>query len=247
MRRTVGVTWEAEVLGTASTVVSKVLALLGQGGPFMFILLGLSIVGLTIILAKFWQFRSRRVGRRRYIGPILQTWHSRDRAAAIDMIARERGPVARVMHAAMHGATRMQIDRGTLGDEIQRIARDQLAAIDSGMRGLELMAFLAPLFGFFGTILALMGIGVGGEAGFEAALISTAAGLAISIVITVFYYLFDRRIERERATMESALSQILSAPARPPSSRRAAEEPEYDEEEYEEYEEDEGYYEPEFR
>jgi biopolymer transport protein ExbB/TolQ len=122
------------------------------------------------------------------------------------------------------------------------------------MRGLELIAFLAPLFGFFGTVLALMGIGVGGEAGFEAALISTAAGLAISIVITVFYYLFDRRIERERATMESALSQILSAPARPPSSRReparrAAEEPEYEEPEYEEeeYEEDEGYYEPEFR
>jgi biopolymer transport protein ExbB len=194
------------------------------------------------------------VGRRKFIGPILQTWHSRDRAAAIDMIARERGPVARVMHAAMHGATRMQIDRGTLGDEIQRIARDQLAAIDSGMRGLELIAFLAPLFGFFGTVLALMGIGVGGEAGFEAALISTAAGLAISIVITVFYYLFDRRIERERATMESALSQILSAPARSPSSRReparrAAEEPEYEEPEYEEeeYEEDEGYYEPEFR
>lgn len=243
------------MLGTASTVVSKVLALLGQGGPFMFILLGLSIVALTIILAKFWQFRSRRVGRHRFIGPILQTWHSRDRAAAIDMIARERGPVARVMHAAMHGATRMQIDRGTLGDEVQRIAREQLAAIDSGMRGLELIAFLAPLFGFFGTILALMGIGLGGESGFEAALISSAGGLAISILITVFYYLFDRRIEGERATMESALSQILSAPARPASSRReparrAAEEPEYEEEEYEdyeEYEEDEGYYEPEFR
>lgn len=243
------------MLGTASTVVSKVLALLGQGGPFMFVLLGLSIIGLTIILVKFWQFRSRRVGRRKFIGPILQTWHSRDRAAAIDMIARERGPVARVMHAAMHGATRMQIDRGTLGDEIQRIAREQLAAIDSGMRGLELVAFLAPLFGFLGTVLALMGIGIGSAAGFEAALISTAAGLAISIFITVFYYLLDRRIERERATMETALSQILAAPARPASSRREPArrqpvEPEYEEdeyEEYEEYEEDEGYYEPEFR
>jgi biopolymer transport protein ExbB/TolQ len=153
------------------------------------------------------------------------------------------------MHAAMHGAARMQIDRGTLGDEIQRIAREQLGAIDSGMRGLELVAFLAPLFGFFGTILALMGIGIGSDAGFEAALISSAAGLAISIVVTVFYYLFDRRIERERATMETALSQILSAPGRTASShrepaRRGTEEPEY---EVEEYEEDEGYYEPEFR
>lgn len=132
------------MLGTSSTVVPKIFSLIGQGGPFMFVLLGLSVIALTIVIAKLWQFRTRRVGRRRFIAPILQTWNSRDRAAAIDMIARERGPVARVMHAAMHGATRMQIDRGTLGDELQRIAREQLAAIDAGMRGLELIAFLAP-------------------------------------------------------------------------------------------------------
>src|SRR5690606_18105373 len=223
-------------------VVSKIPALLAQGGPIMFVLLGLSIVALTIILAKLWQFRSRRVGRRKFIAPVVQAWQSRDRAAAIDMVAREHGPAARVMHAAIHVAARMQIDRGTLGDEVQRIAREQLAAIDAGMRGLELVAFLAPLLGFLGTILALMGIGVGAAAGFEAALISSAAGLAISIVVTIAYYLLDRRIERERKTMETTLAQILSpagaATARREPMRREPEEPEFEDadEDYDEYE-----------
>lgn len=246
------------MLGTVSATASKVLTLLMQGGPFMFVLLGLSILALTIIVAKFWQFGSRGVGRRRFIGPILESWQARDRDGAIDAIARMRSPVARVMLAAMHASSRMQMDRETLEHELHRVAREQLAALDTGLRGLELVAFLAPLCGFLGTVLGLMGIGNGSASGFEVALVSSAAGLLLSIVAATFYYLFDARIERERRAMEGALDQVLAvppkraAPARAAPARRDEPEPEYEEdydeyEDYDDYDEDEGYYEPEFR
>lgn len=237
-------------MGTVSAVASGVLSLLGQGGPFMFVILGLSIVALTIVIAKLWQFRSRRVGRRKFIAPVLRTWHSRDRAAAVSQASRERSPVGKVMHAAMQSTARMQIDRGTLGDEVQRFAREQLAALDAGMRGLELVAFIAPLCGLFGTILGLLGIGVPDDgSGFEAALVSSAAGIALSIMTALFYYVLDGRIERERRTMEQAVGSILSAPSGRAPARRQEQEVEYEEEEeeYEDYDEDEGYYEPEYR
>ena len=42
--------------------LERVLELLGLGGPVAMILIAMSVVALTIILAKLWQFSSVRIG-----------------------------------------------------------------------------------------------------------------------------------------------------------------------------------------
>lgn len=196
-------------MGTAQDLASRILDLLGQGGPFIYILLALSILAVTIILAKFWQFRSRRVGRRRFVASVLQTWQEQDRADALNQVAAERGPVAVVMLAAMQARTRASMDAETIEVEVQRIARDELGALDTGLRGLELIALLAPLTGLLGTVADIMGL-TSGDVPLESALLTTIAGLAISIMAVVFYYIFDGRVERERRAIEAAVEAVLA-------------------------------------
>lgn len=197
------------MLGTALELASKILGLMGKGGPFIYVLLALSVLALTIIFAKLWQFRSRRVGRRRFAKAILQTWQDNDSATAIDQVAKERGPIAVVLRVAMQGRVRASMDTETIEVDVKRVARDELSALDTGLRGLELIALLAPLVGLLGTLFDLIGIG-SSEVPLENALVTTIAGLGISIVAAIFYYVLDGRVERERRAIEAAVETVLT-------------------------------------
>ena len=239
-------------MGTARELASRILDLLSQGGPFIYVLLALSVLAVTIVLAKFWQFRSRRVGRRRFVATVLQTWQDQDRADALNQVAQERGPVAVVMLAAMQARTRASMDADTIEVEVQRVARDELGALDTGLRGLELIALLAPLAGLMGTVADVMGLGSSGVP-LESALVTTIAGLAISIIAVLFYYIFDGRIERERRAIEAAVEAVLATGGMATAGVEEKGTEGYDdssfdsEDENDDVEEEEGFYEPELR
>ena len=57
--------------------------LLRLGGPVVAVLVAMSVIALAIILLKCWQYASVRVGKRRFIAPALDQWHSGDRQGAI--------------------------------------------------------------------------------------------------------------------------------------------------------------------
>ena len=225
-------------------MASRILALIGQGGPFMYVLLALSVLAVTIIFVKFWQFRSRRVGRRKFVPAVMQAWQSRDRVSAINQVSRERGPVAVVMLAAMQARARSNIDSETLEVEIRRIARGELSALEAGLRGLELIALIAPLTGFMGTVSGLMGFG-GGGGSLESSLISTAAGLVISVFTVLFYYILDGRVERERRAIEDTATAVIATGGLNMGQMEAS--GDYEAYEDSEDEDDTGYYEPELR
>lgn len=244
------------MLGSAGDIVSRAMAAIWQGGPVMFILALISFVALTIIIAKIWQFRSRRVGRRKFIAPALRNWRDGDHSAAAALVAQERSPIAKVMYAAMQSLSRTNPSTETVEAEITRSAMGQIAALDTGFRALETISILAPLMGILGTALSLMGIGTGGAPSpMSAALVATVTGICISMIVVVFYYWLDNRVERERRAMEAAASAIIGtaveAPApQMPSSRyeERDEEEEIDEYEYEyDDDDDDEYYEPELR
>ncbi len=233
------------MLGTALDVASRAMALLWQGGPVMLVLIALSVIGLTIILAKIWQFFSRRVGRRKFIAPALRSWHEGDQNGAVAIVSQQRSPTAKVMFVAMQARAQMDPRDEALTDEIMRAARMQMGALDSGLRTLELIALLAPLCGIFGTVLAMIGVGAGAEnPPVHVALVSTATGLAVSIVTVLFYYYLDARVERERRAMEAAVAAIVGANV----TVRTGLGHELEEDDYEEEDdEEEEYYEPELR
>lgn len=183
--------------------------ILRNGGPVVAILLVMSVLALTIVLAKAWQFW--RLG----LGPGQRQRHPAHRMATLAATARRQ-----------HGAV-----------EAERIALRHAADLLEDMRGLlrplEVMATLAPLLGLFGTVLGMIEAFRRMEAagsrvdpsvlsgGIWEALLTTAVGLAVAIPAVAALNLFERLIDRTAHAMQSGIEHVI-LPGRVPVSAAGA-------------------------
>ena len=115
------------------------------GGPVVLLLGGLSVLVLTVILYKLWQFSVAGVGRHKALTAAVAAWDRGDRAGARCHLEQSRSYLRPVVAMAFDG----QSDAGRLEAE----AEMRFAGLESGFRLLESVAQLAPLLGLFGTVL----------------------------------------------------------------------------------------------
>ncbi|MFP4125204.1 MAG: MotA/TolQ/ExbB proton channel family protein [Alphaproteobacteria bacterium] len=194
---------------------------LEAGGPVVLILLVLSVVATTIVLAKLWQFRAHRLGCEAPVLDAAALLRQGEPARAVTALGALPHPAAVLIRmAAQAGTTSAE----ALRDELTRIGRRQLAALRSHFRALEIIAALAPLLGLFGTVLGMIGAframeAAGGavdpavlSGGIWQALLTTAVGLAVAMPSVAALALLERRVERVAETMEDVLTQILAPP-----------------------------------
>ncbi len=205
------------------TVPEPVAGLIGLGGPVLLLIALLSVVALTIVLAKFVQFLWLGVGKRTKADRVLAMWRDGREDAALTIARRLRAPHMDVIAAAL--VARRVEDRTAASEDVERVARENLAELSYGLRLLEVIAQVAPLLGLFGTVLGMIEAfqsleAAGGDAdpatlagGIWVALLTTAAGLAVAIPVMLILSWFDSRIERERVIMESAATRILTGEA----------------------------------
>jgi len=131
-------------------------SLLDAGGPVVAILFLVSILALAIVLLKLWQFRSARVGRRRFIAPALTHVARGEADKALAVLVVERNPIARVLETAIRGQVRVGVAEATLREEVVRVANFHLERLRSYLRALEVIGTLSPLLGLFGTVLGMI-------------------------------------------------------------------------------------------
>lgn len=197
------------------------LGLLTKGGPVVIILLVLSVVALTVALFKAWQFVWLNVGARRTIEAGVREWLEGHGARAMAYLAARRSPAAKVVAHAMYGRI-ANLPEALIREDAERMALEHLARLRQHLRVLEATAQLAPLLGLFGTVLgmikafqALQSAGAANDpaalaGGIWVALLTTAVGLAVAMPAAFVLYWFEGRIDRERATMESALTSLAT-------------------------------------
>ncbi len=187
-----------------------------RGGPALILIAGLSVLALTLILWKLW--RSLRVGQASpdAVEAALQDW---TQGKGADHMAQLRGPVAVTLAQAM--ALSERLPEGAAREDATRIARLHLAEARSGLRGLEVIATIAPLLGLLGTVLgmiaafqALQSSGAGADpavlaGGIWEALLTTAAGMAVAIPASVALSLFEGRADRLQARLEDGLTRVF--------------------------------------
>lgn len=215
----------AEVLAPSlppQAALDQALALLEAGGPVMLVLLGLSVIALTIILLKLWQFATLRVGSRRFADEALEHWRAGRRAEALKRLAGVRNPIARVLETAIRGLAQRQVGEDKVREEVARIAAAQLENLRSHLRGLEVIATLSPLLGLLGTVLgmieAFQQLEQAGRqvdptvlsGGIWEALLTTAAGLSVAVPAVIVLNGLERTIERLSHRMEDAVTQIFT-------------------------------------
>ena len=200
-----------------TTLLGRILEVINLGGPIVALLMAISVIALSVILYKSWQFAVADVGRHRSIHRALKAIDAGQPELAAAMLAKSRNRIAPLVAAALKGRT----GRSRLEAE----ASATLDRLSSGFRLLDSIAQTAPLLGLFGTVIGMIdafrALQAAGSAvdpstlagGIWVALMTTAAGLAVAMPTGLILTFLESRVERDRALAEIALETVFEQQA----------------------------------
>jgi biopolymer transport protein ExbB len=184
-----------------------------KGGPIMWPILIVSIVGLTVVIERIFWWGGRWFRRDpKRIEKVFTAIENGDVAEASRLSRGSRDPVLRMMwnglnhqHASLQGALQV-----AAGIEIKRAGRF-LVVMDT-------LVTLAPLLGLLGTITGLIRSFsfLGNEelavqavtGGIAEALIATACGLGIAIFALVPFNFFTSRVSNLEFELQTAATNL---------------------------------------
>lgn len=218
--------------GADMTPLAQALDFLILGGPAIWAIAALSVIALALILWKVWRLAllgAWSKGRARHAVEA----NARGRAdEALAIVEGRRGVRSRVVAAAIRA--RAALPEHSAREETARAAKGELARAQAGLRGMELIATIAPLLGLLGTVLGMIAAFQGlQEAGARAdpaalaggiweALLTTAAGMGVAIPVSAALTWFESVIDRLRLDLEDAATRIFTAPAPRQTARTLA-------------------------
>jgi biopolymer transport protein ExbB len=218
-------------------LIEPIALLLRRGGWVMVPLLVFSCVGTAIFLAKLLQFARQRIWSRAFLPELLALVRAGETGRALDCLRATPGPVARVLAIALEERERTDLSPDALREEVQRAGDAELGALESGLRGLEVIGTLAPLLGLLGTVLgmirAFMRLEEAGaqvdpgllSGGIWEALLTTAVGLTVAIPAMAALAWLESQVDGVRRTLGDAVTRVLNAPDRPAPDARERETP----------------------
>lgn len=188
--------------------------ILDLGGPVVLILGLLSIIVLSVVLYKLWQFTAAGVGRHRALQDAVAAWDTGDRTGARENLDRSRSYLRPVLEMALAG----NVDAARLEAE----AETRFAQLERGFRLMDTVAQLAPLLGLFGTVLGMISAfqalqEAGSQVdpsilagGIWVALLTTAVGLAVAMPTALVLSWFEARMDAERVLAQRAFQTVLT-------------------------------------
>jgi len=192
----------------------KVYEIIQHGGPVMWPLLACSLVVSIVIVERAWYWLA--LGRHRdrdLLDEVLTIAENGDWQL---IRQRTKGCADHVVRMVNVGILHRDYD---MAKAMEAQAQDTINKMNKGMAILDTMITVAPLLGIFGTVLGIISsfkmLGTAGiadpklvTAGIAQALITTAAGLGISIFTVFPYNYFRSRIEQSGYVMEKYATSL---------------------------------------
>lgn len=213
-------------MSALSQSISAAWAFLVLGGPTIWAIAALSVVGLAVILWKVWSLlRFGAWSGGTHTAAAVGLWAEGREAAAMDHLQGRRSLRAALALAAMEARRDPTLDDAAAQSETERVARGLLIDARRGLRALDLIATIAPLLGLLGTVLGMISAfqalqQAGAQAdpatlagGIWEALLTTAAGMAVAIPAGIALSWFESVIDRLRHDMEDTATRIFLRPA----------------------------------
>ena len=204
--------------------MSKAEELLQIGGPVVWILLGFSVIALTLILVKSWQlwWAGRRVER---IGDQVLGHRQRgDIDAALGLLTGVKQPGLVLLRDTFDLRVR-GVEEALMREELERRFTRMSDQLRTGLRPLELIGSISPLLGLLGTvfgmIMAFQQMEQAGSqidpgvlsGGIWQALLTTAAGLVVAIPVVMLHNGLDQWVYRLTRQMQDLVTRAFTQPA----------------------------------
>lgn len=216
--------------------MTDLIEFLKRGGVLMVPILGLSVVALTVFLERLWALQTARVVPRDFLALIRRKVREGRAAEALTLC---EGSPSTLSAVVAPGLRRAGEPRDVIKEAFEEVGRLEVNHL---MRFIEVMGTIAavsPLLGLLGTVTGMIDVfrsvvaenagpvNPGALAnGIWAALITTAAGLAVAIPTFVGYKYLLARVDRLAIELEEATLELLDL-----LTGRAREEPGDDEDE----------------
>jgi biopolymer transport protein ExbB len=192
-------------------IQGEVITFIVKGGLIMIPLLAASLIAVTVIVERFFFWRSLRVHK--IDSAILTLVAEGDFTQAMAVASTSRHPVAQVLLAGLRSR---DVAPGTA---MQAAAQGELRQLRRYLPALDTIITLAPLLGLLGTITGMISaFGIVSEAGLgqphaitggiAEALIATATGLLVAIVALIPYNYFRARVEEMTDVMEEQATRL---------------------------------------
>jgi biopolymer transport protein ExbB len=188
-----------------------------DGGPFMWPILMLLLVGIGFTLERFYSLMMSSINSKKFFEEVTNSLDSDGVSGAIELCNRTRGPVAEVFHA---GLSRYDLGLDEVEKAIQNSGAIEMAFLEKNMIWLNAVVTIAPMLGFTGTVAGMVNAFDAIEAannispsvvagGISQALLTTAFGLIVAMIIQVFQNVFVSRIDRLVLDMEEHSAQLV--------------------------------------
>lgn len=188
-----------------------------EGGPFMWPILALLVVGLGFVIERFWTLTRASVNTRKFLSKIKLALDEGGVAAAMEECEKTPGPVASIFHA---GLSRTEKGIEHVEKSITSAGSLEMAFLERGMVVLSTVIVLAPMLGFTGTVAGMVkafddikklndispSIVAGG---ISQALLTTLFGLIVAMIIQVFNNFFMSRIDKLIIDMEESSVELI--------------------------------------
>jgi len=190
-----------------------------KGGPVMLpIILG-SIVGLAIVLERFWAFRGVRLDTFDFIQAVfrdIKGGRIKEALAACDQYIHH--PLAAIFKI---GIERRNLPLERLEKVLEQAGNNQVQKLEKYLGALVSIVGIEPLLGFLGTITGLIRAFMSWEraganvtvsvlaGGIYEAMLTTAAGLIVAIPLYLCYNYFISRIKSASNELSNHCIQLL--------------------------------------
>ena len=188
-------------------------------GPFMWPVLICLIIGLGIAFERIITLNLADINTRKFIVKVKRALEEGGIPAAEEVCANQRGPVASVFQAGL-----LRADEGI--DAVEKAVVSygsiEMSFLERGLVWLSLFISVAPMLGFLGTVIGMIAafdaIEQAGDispqlvaGGIKVALLTTAFGLIVAVILQFFYNYAVSKIDRIVVEMEDASVELIDS------------------------------------
>ena len=188
-----------------------------EGGAFMWPILLTLVFGLGFVLERAYSLMMSGVNSDSLFEAITTSINENGTEAAMEICRETNGPVAAIFYAGLS-----KLDRGHDETEkaIQNAGGIEMAFLERNMIWLNAVITISPMLGFTGTVVGMIAAFDAIKAandispavvagGISQALLTTAFGLIVAMIIQTFQNVFVARIDKLVLDMEEQSIKIL--------------------------------------
>jgi biopolymer transport protein ExbB len=184
-----------------------------EGGPeFMAVVLICLILGLAISIERIIYLNAATTNTKKLLTSIEEALSSGGVEAAKEVCRNTSGPVAAIFY---QGLERSDEGIDMVEKSVVAYGGVQMGLLEKGLSWISLFIALAPMLGFMGTVIGMIGAFDAIEAqnnispaivagGIKVALLTTVFGLIVAIILQVFYNYIQSKIESIVNSMEDS-------------------------------------------